>query len=92
MQKYFVHIISFLILLPACLIAQQVRVTGFVTDSLSHEKLIGAYITESGTINGTIADNNGYFSIVIKPTSSLKFSFLGYKSFQTDNKFKNDTL
>ena len=81
-----------MLVFAASLGAQQVRVSGIVTDSISRERLIGAYIIEQGTQNGSIADNNGYFSIVIKPTSSLKFSFIGYKSYLADYNFKNDTL
>ena len=92
MQKYLIIIGTQLLVFAASLGAQQVRVSGFVIDSLSRERLIGAYITEQGTQNGSVADNNGYFSIVIKPTSSLKFSFIGYKSYLADYNLKNDTL
>jgi len=92
MQKYLIIIGTQLLVFATSLGAQQVRVSGFVIDSISRERLIGAYITEQGTQNGSIADNNGYFSIVIKPTSSLKFSFIGYKSYLADYNLKNDTL
>jgi len=81
------------LMLTSPLIAQQkVRISGFVKDKVSGESLIGANIVEQGTGNGTMADYNGYFSIVIKPPSSLQISFLGYKSNLIKFEIKNDTL
>jgi len=71
---------------------QQVRISGFVKDKISGESLIGANIVQQGTGNGTMADYNGYFSIVIKTPSSLQISFLGYKSNLIKFEIKNDTL
>jgi hypothetical protein len=70
----------------------QVRVSGFVKDELSGERLIGANIIEAGTGNGVMADYNGYFSIVIKTVSSLQFSHIGYKSLTVNYNLSKDTL
>ena len=71
---------------------QQVRVSGIVRDRLSGEKLIGANIIEQSTTNGTMADYNGYFSIQIKTSSAIQFSFVGYKSLELKYILKRDTL
>jgi hypothetical protein len=67
----------------------QHRIAGFVTDKLTGEKLIGANIVETGTANGTMANSNGYFSMVTK-SGNIQVSFIGYKP--TSLSFKNDTL
>lgn len=54
-----------ILLLLSCvkLYAQQIRVTGTVTDSLSNTPISGASITVKGKIAGTITDAKGNFSL-----------------------------
>jgi hypothetical protein len=56
----------------------QIRISGFVKDAYSGERLIGANITEKGTLNGGITDNNGYFNIQINIPADLRISYTGY--------------
>jgi TonB-linked SusC/RagA family outer membrane protein len=59
---------------------QQKNVTGIVTDS-SGAPLPGVSVVLKGTINGTITDANGKFSLSnIPPSSSILFSFVGMKT------------
>ena len=37
-------------------------VSGFVKDKSTGEVLIGATVLDSASMNGTVTDNNGYFS------------------------------
>jgi TonB-linked SusC/RagA family outer membrane protein len=56
----------------------QRKITGQVTD-VNGENLIGAYVTEIGDAkNGTITDIDGNYSINIKGSGTLRFSYLGY--------------
>jgi len=57
----------------------QIRVSGFVIDSLSGERLIGVNIVEIGAANGTTSDNNGYFTLMIRQPSVIQLTYVGYK-------------
>ncbi len=61
-------------------------VKGTVTDNLG-DPIIGAYIIEKGTSNGTITDKSGNYSIIVSPNSILTFSYI---SFLTDEVQVND--
>ena len=71
------------VLLLFCLatthLAAQIRVSGFVSDSLSGERLIGVNIVETGAANGTTSDNNGYFTLMIRQPAVLQLTYVGYK-------------
>ena len=64
--------ILLIILLLGCakLYAQQARITGTITDSLSNSPINGAGITVKGKIAGTITDAKGNYSL---NTDKLKF-------------------
>ncbi len=59
-------------------IAQQVSVTGKVTDETG-AGLPGVTIVEKGTQNGTITDFDGIYSIKITKNATLGFSFVGMR-------------
>jgi len=56
----------------------QTRISGFVRDKNSGELLIGATIINLDKHQGTVTDNNGFFTIVVSPPCSLEISFVGY--------------
>lgn len=60
-----------------------IRISGFVKDKNSGEVLIGATIIDRIKLNGSYSDNNGYFSFIINTPCTLKFSYIGYSSFDT---------
>jgi len=75
----------FLILLMLCLIYQvsaaqnNLTVRGKITDSDGNIPLIGVSIKEKGTSNGTVADNNGNFSLKVSSANAiLLVSYIGY--------------
>jgi hypothetical protein len=70
----------------------QVRISGFVRDSLSREVLVGAHVVEDGTSRAAIANAKGYFSITPMGKGTITISYVGYtaKKFKVD--FANDTL
>jgi iron complex outermembrane receptor protein len=83
MKKLIFSILSMLFLgifISGAINAQKIKVTGKVTDSADGSVMIGVTIQEKGTINGTVTDDKGNFSITIEPTATLIFSYLGYNS------------
>lgn len=64
-------------LLPLCLHAQQINVTGVVRD-ISGMGIPGASVIEKGTSNGTIADVDGTFSIKVPANAVLQISCMSY--------------
>lgn len=56
-----------------------VRVTGVVLDADDHKAIPYVNIRIAGTMYGTAADNNGYFSIFINSGDTLRFSSIGYQ-------------
>ena len=86
MEKLLRSLFAFLlmaILLPGTLspatAAPQPTLTvrGVVVDS-DNVPVVGAYIVEKGTENGTMADSNGQFIINVKDGASLEVSCMGY--------------
>ena len=59
--------------------AQGIVVTGQVSD-MDGNTLPGVTIVEKGTGRGIITDANGNFSIEVDPSSTLVFSFIGYRT------------
>ena len=57
----------------------QVSVSGYVLDSKSRESLIGVTVKEKGTLNGTITDREGKFTIKTSSNSTLVFNYMGYE-------------
>ena len=68
----------FFLLCSAVMMAQN-KVSGTVLDATG-EPLIGVSVLEAGTNNGVITDFNGDFSITVKPSAKLTFSYVGYLS------------
>src|SRR5512137_1871078 len=63
------------------ILAQQINITGKVTNVQSSEALIGVTILEKGTTNGALTDALGNYSIkVTNANSILVFSFVGLES------------
>jgi iron complex outermembrane receptor protein len=69
-----------LLLLGNYAMAQQVILTGKVTDSLSGESLPGVSIVVKGTTTGTVTNMEGVFNLNAKKGDVLQFSFVGYKT------------
>ncbi|MDN5287178.1 MAG: TonB-dependent receptor plug [Mucilaginibacter sp.] len=60
------------------LYAQDIQIKGAVKSGTG-EPLPGTTVTEKGTANGKIADNNGNYEIKVKANAILVFSFIGTK-------------
>jgi len=73
-----VYLLLLIIMFTGLIKAQEVTVTGTITTTDLKEALPGANIVEKGTLNGTISDLNGKYSINVKTGAVLQFSFVGY--------------
>lgn len=64
-----------------CLFSQKVTVTGYVTDGVSNESLIGATVYDHSSGKGTVTNSFGYFSLTLPTLDSiiLSVSYIGYK-------------
>ena len=60
--------------------AQQLKVSGKVTDASTNGTLPGVNVALKGSGTGTSTDGTGNFSISVERGSTLLFSFLGYAS------------
>ena len=57
--------------------AQSITVTGVVLDA-AHQPVVGAFIVEQGTSNGTSAGVDGDFTLRVSPGAVLEISCIGY--------------
>lgn len=65
---------------------QEILISGKVLDA-SGEPLIGVSVQEKETINGTITDIDGFFSLNVKDAKSkIVFSYVGYMTQEAEAK------
>lgn len=67
------------ILLSNSMFSQSGIIKGIVVDEKG-ESIIGASVVVKGTVNGTITDIDGHFTINTSPKDVLQISYVGYKS------------
>ena len=62
-------------------LAQNIKVSGTVTDSETHEGIPGANIIIKGKLTGTVTDAAGHFELntAVKPPFTLVISVVGYE-------------
>ncbi|MCG8308349.1 MAG: SusC/RagA family TonB-linked outer membrane protein [Cytophagales bacterium] len=66
------------LMLVSTVFAQNVTITGTVTDQNSGDALIGANVLVKGTSTGTITDVDGKYSIEAASNAVLVFSYIGF--------------
>ena len=72
---------SLIVLLPNTSTAQQLKITGTVTDATNNDPLPGVNILIEGSSQGVITSVDGTFTIEVPAqTSVLMFSYIGYLS------------
>ncbi|MCM1111119.1 MAG: TonB-dependent receptor [Clostridium sp.] len=81
LQSSFMRLSAFLLLafINLTMLAQNITVTGTVTDSSDGEPVIGASIRAKGTNIGVATNIDGEFSIVVAPNATLTVNCVGYK-------------
>ena len=65
--------------LPYAASAQNVSVSGRVTDAATGEVLEGVTIVIAGTMSGTTTDADGSYRIAVAKGKTLEFTYLGFK-------------
>jgi TonB-linked SusC/RagA family outer membrane protein len=80
MRKALISSLFLSLLFSLPLLAQTTAVTGRVTSSDDGSALPGVSIVIKGSTQGTTTDANGDFRISASPSSTLTFSFVGFKS------------
>ena len=60
----------------------QHRVSGYVEDATTGEKLFGATIAIEGTTQGVVSNFYGFYSLIVPPGATLVYSYVGYSSFR----------
>jgi iron complex outermembrane receptor protein len=60
--------------------AQQITVSGVVTDASDNSTLPGVNVAIKGTTTGTVTDFDGKYSLQVDKGQTLVFSFMGYNS------------
>lgn len=78
-MKKRLQIILFLFLCSSFAFAQNIRITGRVTDS-ANEGMPSVSVRVAGTSEGTSTDVNGNYAITAAPNATLTFSFIGFVS------------
>ncbi|MES3017686.1 MAG: SusC/RagA family TonB-linked outer membrane protein [Bacteroidota bacterium] len=79
MMKKFYKLVVLLLLCQTYVFAQNISVTGKVTDS-DNLPLPGVSVKVSGSAQGTSTDTNGNFSLSLPSNSSIVFTYIGYAS------------
>ena len=78
MKKAKLFFSTLFVLLTVSLSAQNMRVTGKITDSATGEGVPFASVVVKGTMNGTSSDANGNYTITAPANGTLDFSAVGY--------------
>ena len=75
--KRSIGLLSFLLMIPVWVCAQNITVKGTVKDT-SGESMPGVNVLQVGTTNGIITDINGQYQMSVPSNAKLTFSFIGY--------------
>ncbi len=61
-------------------IFQDFNITGVVTNATDNQPIYGAAVKVRGTVRGTSTDDNGRFSLVVRPNETIEISYIGFAS------------
>ena len=94
MKNYFKKTLVVLIftLSSSILIAQDVRVSGKVTDASNGEPIPGVTVLVKGTTNGTVTGIEGEYELSVPSGSILVFSSIGYSSREVEASSAGDVV
>ena len=72
---------------------ERATISGYINDSQSKETILGATILNSGTAQGTITNEFGFYSITLpKGNVKLSYSYVGYTPQQHNFNLTKDTV
>ena len=80
MKQFYKIVLILVVLVINTPVFSQIRVSGFVSDSLTGERLIGANIYIPQQQKGVVTDNDGYFTLIIQEEAVVNISYTGYNS------------
>ncbi len=82
MKHHFLHtmpVVSILMLSTLFGLAQKITINGYVEDGETGEKLIGATLFDTKSLQGTTTNNYGFYSLTLPADSiNLRISFVGF--------------
>jgi hypothetical protein len=74
-------------------IGQKVTISGYISDTQSGERLVGATVFHPASGTGAISNQYGFFSISVPvPVRSLEFGFVGYGRTALELASQSDTV
>lgn len=83
--------VACLFLLSTLLSAQKYTISGFISDKLTQEKLIGALVADTKNRLGTTTNSYGFYSLTLPADSIyLVFSYVGFKPVKKVIKLKEN--
>lgn len=82
MKKVKIFFTALLALAASVAFAQNITVTGTVSDASNNEPVAFASIQLKGTMTGSTTDADGHYSISVPSDGSLIFSSIGYKTIE----------
>ena len=80
MRKIKLFLTALAVMITSVAFAQNLTVTGNVTDASTGEPVPFASVHEKGTMNGVNTDVNGQYSITVSKNGILVFSSVGYET------------
>lgn len=86
-------IISLFILFTSHIWAQNYTISGYITDKESGETLIGANVFDESSLEGTISNTYGFYSLTLSAAEvKLNFSYIGFTPQTTTFSLIKDTV
>ncbi len=82
MRKMKLFFTALAVLITSVAFAQNLTVTGNVTDASTGEPVPFASVHAKGTMNGTNTDANGHYSLTVAQNATLVFSSIGYNTIE----------
>nr|HPR33689.1 TonB-dependent receptor [Prolixibacteraceae bacterium] len=85
---------AFVLILCVLQLEGQVTLSGYISDSQTGERLIGATVFNTRTQKGTSTNAYGFFSLSLKPeiVTGIRFSFVGYEAVNLEFYPESDQL
>lgn len=71
---------AFLLLFTGFVSAQQIEISGVVTESANGASIPGVSVVEKNTTNGTMTDLDGNYSLSVAEGATVVFSFVGFST------------
>ena len=75
-------IVLLMMMFPLCALAQNMNISGTVTDANTGEEVIGATVKVKGASGGTITDAMGNYKMSVASGATIEVSYVGYQTKQ----------